>query len=341
VHTITNARGCLAAVLVEKFEGAMVKLISFQDGAAANCGVVLQSRDSQLDVLDLTAHAQALIDHGANAKAVAEMVDAGDLSGLIENSEYLMKPLQVLLSNPGDFKARTIALNTLLAPIPNPARNIFCVGRNYIKHIQEGDAARGITTPVPQSPQFFTKPPSTVIGHEGFIEVEPWVSDKIDYEVELGVVIGKAIRNATLESAMDAVFGYTIMNDVTARDLQRKHDQWFKGKGLDTFCPIGPYIVTPEEFGDPYDAVIELSVNGQLRQQDNTGHMHFPMDRIIADLSQGMTLLPGDVIATGTPSGVGYGMNPPQFLQPGDVVECRISRLGVLRNHVKLRDRSI
>jgi len=319
----------------------MLKLISFQDGAAANCGVVLQSRDSQLDVLDLTAHAQALIGHGANAKAVTEMVDAGDLSGLIENSASLMEPLWVLLSNPGDFKARTIASNTLLAPIPKPARNIFCVGRNYLKHIEEGDAARGITTPVPQSPQFFTKPPSTVIGHEGFIEVEPWVSDKIDYEVELGVVIGKAIRNATLESAMDAVFGYTIMNDVTARDLQRKHDQWFKGKGLDTFCPIGPYIVTPEEFGDPYDAVIELSVNGQLRQQDNTGHMHFPMDRIIADLSQGMTLLPGDVIATGTPSGVGYGMNPPQFLQPGDVVECRISRLGVLRNHVKLRDRSI
>jgi 2-keto-4-pentenoate hydratase/2-oxohepta-3-ene-1,7-dioic acid hydratase in catechol pathway len=317
-----------------------MKLISFREGIAANCAVVLQSRESQLDVLDLKSHAQALIANGASAIAVAAMADAGDLSGLIKNSTSLMAPLRTLLTKPTECKARTISASDLLAPIPKPARNVFCVGRNYLKHILEGDAARGITTPVPQSPQFFTKPPSAVIGHEGFIEVEPWVSDKIDYEVELGVVIGKPIRGATLESAMGAVFGYTIMNDVTARDLQRKHDQWFKGKGLDTFCPVGPYIVTADEFGDPYDATIELSVNGQLRQCDNTGHMHFHLDRIIADLSQGMTLLPGDMIATGTPSGVGYSMDPPQFLQPGDVVECHISRLGVLRNRVKLRDRS-
>jgi 2-keto-4-pentenoate hydratase/2-oxohepta-3-ene-1,7-dioic acid hydratase in catechol pathway len=319
----------------------MVKLISFQDESTSNCAVVLQSRESQVDVLDLKSHAQALVANGASAKAVAAMVDAGDLSGLIANAQGLMRPLHALLAKRSECEVRTISANVLLAPIPKPARNVFCVGRNYLKHILEGDAARGIKTPVPQSPQFFTKPPSAVIGHEGFIEVEPWVSDKIDYEVELGVVIGKAIRNATLESAMDAVFGYTIINDVTARDLQRKHEQWFKGKGLDTFCPVGPYIVTADEFGDPYDARIELSVNGQLRQSDNTGHMHFHLDRIIAELSQGMTLLPGDLIATGTPSGVGYGMDPPQFLRPGDVVECHISRLGVLRSHVKLRDRSI
>ena len=318
-----------------------MKLISFLEGASARCGVVLHSEDKRLQILDLTLNAKGLLLYGAPAKDVATMLDCGDLSGLIKMSDSLMGPLRSLLENPDKFETRTIPTKALLAPIPKPVRNVFCVGRNYLLHIKEGDAKRGINTPTPQSPQFFTKPPSTVIGHEGFIEVEPSVSEQIDYEVELGVVIGRAIRNTTVELAMNAVFGFTIMNDVTARDLQRKHDQWFKGKGLDTFCPVGPYIVTPDEFGNPYNATIELSVNGQKRQSDNTSHMHFGIDRIIADLSQGMTLLPGDMIATGTPSGVGYSMTPPQFLKPGDVVECGIERLGVLRNHVKLRDHSI
>jgi 2-keto-4-pentenoate hydratase/2-oxohepta-3-ene-1,7-dioic acid hydratase in catechol pathway len=318
-----------------------MKLISFQDGPRSNSAVLLDAGETQLEVLDLQAHAHELTGLGAPEHAVNAMVEAGDLSGLIKHSASLMGPLRTLLADPGRFRVRTIASQALLAPIPKPARNVFCIGRNYLEHVKEGDAKRGINTPVPQSPQFFTKPPSTVIGHHGFIEIEPWVSEQIDYEVELGVVIGKAVRNTPLESAMEAVFGYTIMNDVTARDLQRKHDQWFKGKGLDSFCPVGPYIVTADEFGDPYDATIELSVNGETRQRDNTGHMHFRIDRMIADLSQGMTLLPGDMIATGTPPGVGYAMTPPQFLKSGDIVECRIERLGTLTNRVRQRDPSV
>ena len=213
--------------------------------------------------------------------------------------------------------------SALRAPIPVPRRNVFCVGRNYVEHIAEGDRSRGIQTPLPQHPQYFTKPPSTVIGPGANIEIEAAVSTKIDYEIELAVVIGRRGRNLAAADAMGIVFGYTIGND-----------QWFKGKGLDTFCPLGPWIVSADAVGDPQALDLSLRVNGEVRQNANTSGMLFRIDRIIAELSQGMTLEPGDIIMTGTPPGVGYAMNPPQFLKPGDSVECRIAGIGTLYNQV-------
>ncbi|MES2538058.1 MAG: fumarylacetoacetate hydrolase family protein [Pseudomonadota bacterium] len=314
-----------------------MKFLSYKNGELASHAVLYSESSETLEIIDLKEHAQVLPGYGAPAEAVRHLADR-DLVALIEVYGDLKAALDELVRHSRQRGLiKTIKPRSLLAPIPRPARNIFCVGRNYLDHIREGDLTRGITTPIPRHPQFFTKPPSTVIGHEAAIEIELEVSDQIDYEVELAVVIGKAARNLTAANAMDCVWGYTVFNDVTARDIQRRHDQWFKGKGLDTFGPMGPFIVTADELPDPHACDIELRVNGQVRQQDNTSHMHFRIPDILAALSQGMTLQPGDVIATGTPPGVGYAMDPPGLLQPGDVVDCKIKGIGVLRNHVRLR----
>jgi 2-keto-4-pentenoate hydratase/2-oxohepta-3-ene-1,7-dioic acid hydratase in catechol pathway len=222
----------------------------------------------------------------------------------------------------------------LLAPIPRPRKNVFAVGRNYSEHVAEGQRARGLPVALPEHPQFFTMPPTAVIGPDGHVRHDPHVTTKLDYEVELGVVMGKTARDIPLAKAYEYVFGYTIINDVTARDLQRRHDQWFKGKGLDTFCPMGPWIVHQSAVPDPHRLQLSMTVNGEVRQNANTETMIFKIPQIIAALSQGMTLEAGDVIATGTPSGVGYAMDPPRFLKAGDVMECRIDSIGVLRNAV-------
>ncbi len=218
----------------------------------------------------------------------------------------------------------------LLAPIPRPAKNVFCVGRNYLDHVAESDRVRGADTKLPEVPQFFTKPPTAVIGPDETFERDPAVSSRMDYEVELGVVIGAGGRDIPAERALEHVFGYTIVNDVTARDLQRRHDQWFKGKGLDRACPMGPCIVTREEIGDYTTLELSLTVNGEERQHAQASQMIFDVPKLIQSLSAGMTLEPGDVISTGTPAGVGFAMNPPRFLQPGDEVVCKISRIGTL-----------
>ena len=223
---------------------------------------------------------------------------------------------------------------TLLAPIPRPRKNVFAVGRNYSDHVAEGQRASGVSIALPEHPQYFSIPPTAVIGPEAGVRHDPGVSDKLDYEVELGVVIGKTARDIAEADVFDHVFGYTIINDVTARDLQRRHDQWFKGKGLDTFCPMGPWIVDKGDIADPHRLQLSMRVNGEVRQNANTETMIFKIPRIVSALSQGMTLEAGDVIATGTPSGVGYAMNPPHFLKPGDEMECRIEGIGVLRNRV-------
>ncbi|MBM3409567.1 MAG: fumarylacetoacetate hydrolase family protein [Betaproteobacteria bacterium] len=301
-----------------------MKLLCFQDGQSPRCAALIADLGDTLEIFDL--------------RHIAALAEARDIGELAAAPAEALAALRARLNAPdGALRTRRIARSQLLAPIPRPARNVFCVGRNYLEHVREGDLKRGIQTPIPQHPQYFTKPPSTVVGDGGAIEIEPSVSDKIDYEVELAVVIGTAVRNASAESATASVFGYTIINDVTARDLQRRHDQWFKGKGLDTFCPMGPWVVTQDEIADPHSLGLQLWVNGDLRQSDTTAHMHFKLGQIIADLSQGMTLLPGDVIATGTPPGVGYAMTPPQFLRAGDVVTCEIERIGRLSNPVRLR----
>jgi 2-keto-4-pentenoate hydratase/2-oxohepta-3-ene-1,7-dioic acid hydratase in catechol pathway len=225
---------------------------------------------------------------------------------------------------------------TLQAPLA-PRKNVFCVGRNYLAHAQEGARARGQTDlKLPAVPTFFTKAPTAVVGPEATLRLAGDVSAQYDWEAELAVIIGERCRDVDEARALDVVFGYTCLNDVTARDVQRAHLQWFKGKSLDDTCPLGPWIVDAAELADPQHTAIALRVNGQTRQASTTGAMIFSIARIIAELSRGMTLEPGDIIATGTPEGVGFAMEPPVFLNDGDVMEVEIAGIGVLRNTVSI-----
>jgi 2-keto-4-pentenoate hydratase/2-oxohepta-3-ene-1,7-dioic acid hydratase in catechol pathway len=220
------------------------------------------------------------------------------------------------------------------APIPRPTKNVLCLGRNYVSHIKEAAQAYQRPAKIPDTPIFFTKAPTAVSGPHDVIPLDGAVTQQLDYEAELGVVIGTTGKSIARAAALTHVFGYTIVNDVSARDLQTRHVQWFKGKSLDGFCPMGPCVVTADEFGDPQTKRISLRVNGETRQDATTADMIFPVDVIIESLSLGMTLEPGDIIATGTPEGVGLGRNPPQYLNDGDVVETEVEGIGVLRNRV-------
>jgi 2-keto-4-pentenoate hydratase/2-oxohepta-3-ene-1,7-dioic acid hydratase in catechol pathway len=213
----------------------------------------------------------------------------------------------------------------LLAPIPAPARNVFCLGRNYADHAAERGAA------APDHPVYLTKPGTAVVG-PGDDVVHHAITKELDYEVELAVVIGTGGRDIPRAEALRHVFGYTIINDVTARDLQKRHNQWFKGKSLDTFCPMGPMLVTADEIPDPQALAISLRVNGQTRQSSHTAKMIFPVAQCIEVLSQGMTLLPGDIIATGTPDGVGAATGT--FLRAGDRIEAEVEGIGILASKV-------
>jgi len=222
----------------------------------------------------------------------------------------------------------------LLAPIPSPARNIFCVGKNYREHAKEfarSGFEAGATTDVDPFPAVFTKPSSAIIGPGDKVELHAGVTQAVDYEGELALIIGKPGRAVRKEDAYKHVWGYMIVNDVTARDRQKNHKQWFLGKSLDTFCPMGPLIATADEV-DPENLEVRTWVNGELRQSANTRDLIFDIPTLIETISAAMTLMPGDVIATGTPAGVGIGFNPPKFLQAGDEVRISIDGLGTLTN---------
>ncbi len=280
------------------------------------------------------------LDHGildiGRVVPSAERILFSSVLSIIANSDRTIGILKQVLDGPSFPQGALIDASRcrLLAPIPRPAKNVFCVGRNYMEHVTEGYSAQGIEIKLPQHPQFFTKPPTAVVGPDTEIPFQPDVMEQLDYEVELAVIIGKTGRNIAPGDALDHIFGYSIINDLTARDLQRRHDQWFKGKGLDFSCPFGPWIVHRDEISDPQKLPIRLSVNGERRQESTTAQMIFDLPRIIADLSRGMTLEAGDIIATGTPSGVGYARQPPSFLVPGDVVQCEIGGIGVLTNRI-------
>ena len=227
------------------------------------------------------------------------------------------------LYNPIDVKIH--------APIPRPTKNIFCVGKNYAEHAIE----MGSEADIPEHLMMFTKAPTTVVGPLDSVHHHEEITNQLDYEGELAVVIGKKGKAITKEEALDYVFGYTIVNDITARDLQSRHKQFFLGKSLDTTCPMGPYIAYKSEIAHPNHLHVETKVNDEVRQSGNTEQFIFNIETIISTISAGMTLEPGDIIATGTPAGVGKGFKPPRFLKRGDVIEISIEGLGTLRNAIQ------
>ena len=222
----------------------------------------------------------------------------------------------------------------LLAPIPRPRRNIMCLGLNYLEHAEETASQVGRSAKAPDFPIVFTKSPTSVIGHEAAIPFDPETCSQLDWEAELGVVIGKAGKKIQSEHAQAHIFGYTVINDISARDIQLNHKQYFLGKSIDGGCPMGPFIVTADEIADAQQLKIECRVNGVVKQASNTQQMIFTIANIIQWLSRAMSLEVGDIIATGTPSGVGFVRQPPEFLVPGDVVECEVEQVGVLRNRI-------
>lgn len=281
------------------------------------------------------------------AKAAAKLsgdaatsLQSGTLQAIMEGGAAALDATRKLVAeaDSGDHvEARhSIEGAEFLAPIPTPRKNVFCVGRNYAEHIAEGDRAQKQKVGVSEFPVYFTKPPTAVIGPGAAIPIFTSLSECIDYEVELTLVIGKAGRNISRADAYDHIFGYTIINDITARDIQRRHGgQYFKGKGLDGSCPCGPWIVTADAISDPHNLAIGLSVNGETRQSGCTADMIFDIPTLVESLSEGLTLEPGDLLATGTPSGVGYAMDPPRFLKDGDTVVCEVAEIGRLENTMR------
>ena len=224
----------------------------------------------------------------------------------------------------------------LLAPIPRPRQDVICLGMNYVDHAKEAARFDGEAFAKEKSVAvYFSKRVPEAVAPEGFIDSHPGLVEKLDYESELAVIIGPAAKHVPADKAGDYVFGYTVLNDVSARTLQTAHKQWYFGKGLDGFTPMGPCILTADEVAFPPALAISCRVNGQERQRARTDMLITSVSDTIAELSAGMTLLPGTIIATGTPAGVGMGMDPPAFLKSGDIVECEIEGIGVLRNRVK------
>lgn len=236
-------------------------------------------------------------------------------------------------TTPTSDTAVPLASVKLEAPLPHPRRNVFCVGRNYHEHAKElkDSVFKASNTNVAAWPIVFTKVPECVVGPHDDVVLPSGISEQIDYESELAVVIGTGGKNIRREDALKHIFGYTVVNDVTARDVQMRHSQWDLGKSFDTFCPMGPWIVTADEL-DGTNTRVRGWVNGQLRQDARTTDLIFDIATLIETCSRGITLYPGDVIATGTPSGVGMGLNPPQYLKAGDVVRVEIDGIGAIEN---------
>jgi 2-keto-4-pentenoate hydratase/2-oxohepta-3-ene-1,7-dioic acid hydratase in catechol pathway len=256
------------------------------------------------------------------------------LLALIQGGSTALDDVRKLIKFSDQASGYPLAEVSLRAPIPRPSRNVFCVGRNYKLHIEEGARARGVEPSYPEVPEFFTKATNTVCGPGGTVRL-PAITQKLDYEVELAFVIGKGGRDIKARDAAEHILGYTVLNDVTARDLQRAHGQWFKGKSLDTTCPTGPWIVTADEFDIALDHRIWLRVNGEMRQDSLTTDMVFNCATLLESLSSGMTVEAGDIITTGTPSGVGLGLDPQIWLKDGDVMEAGIDGIGTITNTIR------
>ena len=285
-----------------------MKLVTYQDASGVHVGALMGEGIVSLDAV------------------------APDMLTLIDQGEAGLARAQAALA-----AAATVVVASqvrLLSPIPRPRQNVMCVGMNYVAHAIESDRARGRAPKLPEFPVFFTKAPNAVCGPEDDIPLDPNVTKELDYEVEFAFIIGRTGKNIAKAAAMSHVFGYTVVNDVSARDLQFRHQQFFKGKSLDRSCPIGPCILTRDEVADPAKLGIRLRLNGETRQDSRVGDLIFDVPTLIESLSLGLTLEAGTIVSTGTPSGVGIGKTPPQYMKAGDVMEAEIDQIGVLRNRV-------
>ncbi len=295
-----------------------MRLVTFapKAGATLRVGIV---RDGQ--VIDLIA---------AGGKPP---FDPADMLSLIAAGPKALKWLEGAARKA--LKILPLAKVRLAAPIPRPRKNVFCVGWNYVEHFEESRVSKLHAVEFPAHPTFFSKVPTTVNGPYGAVPVHAGVTSQLDWEVELGVVIGKGGADIREADALRHVFGYTVVNDISAREVQRRHGaQLFKGKSLDGTCPMGPWIVTADEVPDPQALRLTSRVNGVTKQDSNTSYMYFKVPRLIAELSAGTTLEPGDILSTGTPAGVGHARTPPEFMKAGDVLESEIVGLGLLRNKI-------
>ncbi len=257
-----------------------------------------------------------------------------DMTGIIEIFDSINLDQ---LKNSLDTYQEEIELShvKILSPIPYPRRNVICLGKNYLDHINEVKSLKNVNSDIPEKPIYFSKIAYPSIGHGDLVDSHSSIVKHLDYEAELAVIIGKKCKNVPVEEAENCIFGYTIANDISARDIQTSHGQWHKGKSFDTFCPIGPYIAHKSNVAFPPKLKIQSYVNKELRQNGNTGSLIFGIAAIIKDLTAAITLYPGDIILTGTPAGVGAGFNPPKYLKPGDRVDCVIEGLGTLSNTIK------
>ena len=298
-----------------------MRLVTYQLlNAQELCTGIQISKDQ---VLDIAAEARAR----SAPQKVSTMLD------IIAGGDVTMGLLRDIEAKP---KTAPIMLNTALlkAPIPRPAKNVFCVGWNYLEHFEEGGAKLEDKRELPKWPVFFSKAPTAVNGPYDVIPFDANISTQLDWEVELGVIIGKGGKNISEADAMSHVFGYTVINDVTWRDIQRRHGgQWDKGKSLDGTCPMGPCIVTADAL-DHTNLNLTCRVSGVTKQNSNTRHLYFKLPRLIHDLSLGQTLEAGDIISSGTPEGVGFARTPPEFMTTGDLLETEVEGIGVMRNPI-------
>ncbi|MCX6016140.1 MAG: fumarylacetoacetate hydrolase family protein [Chloroflexales bacterium] len=288
-----------------------MRLVTFQTKTGSIHIGALRADDHEIVALDSVAPSMlALIDGGASALAQAK-------SALAAAAKVVAR---------ADVR--------LLAPIPRPKQNVMCLGMNYVAHAIESLRARGSEIKLPEYPVFFTKALNTVCGDGDSVPLDPNVTAQLDYEVELAYVFGRTAKNVKKADALDYVFGYTILNDISARDLQNRHQQFFKGKSLDNSGPIGPCIVTADEIPDPATLAIKLRLNGELRQSSHTGDLIFDIPSGIEYLTLGTTIEAGQIVCTGTPAGVGMGLTPPAYMKAGDVLEAEIEKIGVLTNYI-------
>ena len=299
-----------------------MRLVTYRASPEAAARVGLIEGDFVVDIERLGRSANVVL-----PDSMLELIDAGPVAlravqELLKRSEH--RPVD------GTMPAANVKF---LAPIPRPRKNIFGIGLNYVEHVEESSRTLDTSQDLPDKPVIFSKPPTTVIGPGDPVQHNKAITQQLDWEVELAVIIGTTCRRVSESDALKNVFGYSAFIDISARDCRRA-GQWIYSKGQDSFAPFGPCIVTADEIQDPHALDLWLSVNGVMKQKSNTRHMLFKIPQLIADISAGMTLEPGDIIATGTPSGVGAGRKPQEWLWPGDVIEAGVQHIGEIRHPV-------